>query len=140
MCITVRGLDRRIPEDRYYLTVEIPNDGYDFVGNPIAGTARVRRTGAFHDNGDFSTDEAFNLIHTDPAVSPAGGVTVNLYEKALGRSADRLIASVTDDDGRPISLPTGRTVNLLIDLNEGGGLSVYTEITPWDEIYQWDIW
>ena len=80
------------------------------------------------------------LIHTDPAVSPAGGVTVNLYEKALGRSADRLIASVTDDDGRPISLPTGRTVNLLIDLNEGGGLSVYTEITPWDEIYQWDIW
>lgn len=140
MRITVRGLNRRIPEDRYYLTVEIPNDGYDFVGNPIAGTARVRRTGAFHDNGDFSTDEAFNLIHTDPAVSPAGGVTVNLYEKALGRSADRLIASVTDDDGRPISLPTGRTVNLLIDLNEGGGLSVYTEITPWDEIYQWDIW
>ena len=140
MRITVRGLDRRIPEDRYYLTVEIPNDGYDFVGNPIAGTARVRRTGAFHDNGDFSTDEAFNLIHTDPAVSPAGGVTVNLYEKALGRSADRLIASVTDDDGRPISLPAGRTVNLLIDLNEGEGLSVYTEITPWDEIYQWDIW
>ena len=140
MRITVRGLDRRIPEDRYYLTVEIPNDGYDFVGNPTAGTARVRRTGAFHDNGDFSTDEAFNLIHTDPAVSPAGGVTVNLYEKALGRSADRLIASVTDDDGRPISLPAGRTVNLLIDLNEGEGLSVYTEITPWDEIYQWDIW
>ena len=67
-------------------------------------------------------------------------MTVNLYEKALGRSADRLIASVTDDDGRPISLPAGRTVNLLIDLNEGGGLSVYTEITPWDEIYQWDIW
>ena len=67
-------------------------------------------------------------------------MTVNLYEKAIGRSADRLIASVTDDDGRPISLPTGRTVNLLIDLNEGGGLSVYTEITPWDEIYQWDIW
>lgn len=87
MRITVRGLDRRIPEDRYYLTVEIPNDGYDFVGNPTAGTARVRRTGAFRDNGDFSTDEAFNLIHTDPAVSPAGGVTVNLYEKALGRSA-----------------------------------------------------
>lgn len=27
MCITVRGLDRRIPEDRYYLTVEISNDG-----------------------------------------------------------------------------------------------------------------
>ena len=47
---------------------------------------------------------------------------------------------MTDDDGRPISLPTGPTVNLLIDLNEGGGLSVYTEITPWDEIYQWDIW
>lgn len=43
MRITVRGLDRRIPEDRYYLTVEIPNDGYDFVGNPIAGTARVRQ-------------------------------------------------------------------------------------------------
>lgn len=64
MRITVRGLDRRIPEDRYYLTVEIPNDGYDFVGNPTAGTARVRRTGAFRDNGDFSTDEAFNLIHT----------------------------------------------------------------------------
>ena len=41
MRITVRGLDRRIPEDRYYLTVEIPNDGYDFVGNPIAGTARA---------------------------------------------------------------------------------------------------
>ena len=140
MRITVRGLDRRIPEDRYYLTVEIPNDGYDFVGNPTAGTARVRRTGAFHENGDFSTDEAFNLIHTDPAVSPAGGVTVNLYEKAFGRSADRLIASVTDDDGRPISLPAGRTVNLLIDLNEGEGLSVYTEITPWEAIYQWDIW
>ena len=47
---------------------------------------------------------------------------------------------MTDDDGRPISLPAGRTVNLLIDLNEGEGLSVYTEITPWDEIYQWDIW
>lgn len=106
--------------------------------------SRVRpgfaRTGAFHDNGDFSTDEAFNLIHTDPAVSPAGGVTVNLYEKALGRSADRLIAS-GDRRRRPSDLAAGgRTVNLLIDLNEGEGLSVYTEITPWDEIYQWDIW
>lgn len=106
MRITVRGLDRRIPEDRYYLTVEIPNDGYDFVGNPTAGTARVRRTGAFRDNGDFSTDEAFNLIHTDPAVSPAGGVTVNLYEKALvGRpTADRF----GDRRQRPSDLAAGR--------------------------------
>ena len=140
MHITVRGLDRSIPEDRYYLTVEIPNNGYDFTGNPITGTARVRRTGTFHDNGDFSTDGAFNLIHTDPAASAADVVTVNLYEKASVRSADRLIASVTEDNSRPISLPTGRTVNLLIDLNEDVGLSVYMEITPWDEIYQWNIW
>lgn len=44
-----------------------------------------------------------------------------MRKRSVGRP-DRLIASVTDDDGCPISLPTGLTVNLLIDLNEGGGL------------------
>ena len=105
-----------------------------------AGTARVRRTGAFRDNGDFSTDGTFNLVHTDEADSQADEVIVNLYERMSARSADRLLASVTEVDGDRISLPAGRTLNLLIELNEGGGLSIRMEITPWNEIYQWDIW
>ena len=138
--ITARGLDRNTPEDLYYFTVEIPDDGYDFAGNPISGTAHVRRTGTFRDNGDFSTDGTFNLVHTDEADSQADEVIVNLYERMSARSADRLLASVTEVDGDRISLPAGRTLNLLIELNEGGGLSIRMEITPWNEIYQWDIW
>jgi len=138
--ITARGLDRNTPEDLYYFTVEIPDDGYDFAGNPISGTAHVRRTGTFRDNGDFSTDGTFNLVHTDESDSQADEVIVNLYERMSARSADRLLASVTEVDGDRISLPAGRTLNLLIELNEGGGLSIRMEITPWNEIYQWDIW
>lgn len=138
--ITARGLDRNTPEDLYYFTVEIPDDGYDFAGNPISGTAHVHRTGTFRDNGDFSTDGTFNLVHTDEADSQADEVIVNLYERMSARSADRLLASVTEVDGDRISLPAGRTLNLLIELNEGGGLSIRMEITPWNEIYQWDIW
>ena len=138
--ITARGLDRNTPEDLYYFTVEIPDDGYDFAGNPISGTAHVRRTGTFRDNGDFLTDGTFNLVHTDESDSQADEVIVNLYERMSARSADRLLASVTEVDGDRISLPAGRTLNLLIELNEGGGLSIRMEITPWNEIYQWDIW
>lgn len=97
--ITARGLDRNTPEDLYYFTVEIPDDGYDFAGNPISGTAHVRRTGTFRDNGDFSTDGTFNLVHTDEADSQADEVIVNLYERMSARSADRLLASVTEVDG-----------------------------------------
>ena len=53
---------------------------------------------------------------------------VNLYERMSARSADRLLASVTEVDGDRISLPAGRTLNLLIELNEGGGLSIRMEI------------
>ena len=70
-------------------------------GNPISGTAHVRRTGTFRDNGDFSTDGTFNLVHTDEADSQADEVIVNLYERMSARSADRLLASVTEVDGRP---------------------------------------
>ena len=107
--ITARGLDRNTPEDLYYFTVEIPDDGYDFAGNPISGTAHVHRTGTFRDNGDFSTDGTFNLVHTDEADSQADEVIVNLYERMSARSADRLLASVTEVDGDRISLPAGRT-------------------------------
>lgn len=140
MHITVRGLDGTLPAERYYFTVRIPDDGYDFVGKPAAGTATVRRAGEFDANGDFSTNGAFNLVHTDPSASETE-VTVRLYEKSAVRATDRLICSVTTgSDGRPISLPEGRTVNLLIDIGSTAGIDVRTEITPWNEIYQWETW
>ena len=45
-----------------------------------------------------------------------------------------------NDDGLPIALPSGRTSNLLIDLRDGTGVTIRTEITPWNEVYQWEIW
>ncbi len=141
MHITVRGLDATVPADRYYLTVRIPSDGYDFAGNPAASAAVLRRPGEFDSYGDFSTPGTFNLIHTGPSGASAGEVTVDVYEQAAGRAADRLIASAKDDgNGKPIALPAGRTVNLLIDLGAGAGITVRTEITPWNEIYQWESW
>lgn len=142
MHITVRGLDAAFPGERYYFTVRTPDDGYDFNGNPMTGEATVRSAGMFDVYGDFSTTEAFNVIHTDPNASwEDNKVTVCVYEKSVSRAADRLVVSaVVDDDGTPISLPMGQTVNLLIDISENAGLSVRTEITPWNEIYQWESW
>ncbi len=142
MRITVRGLDTNIPEDCYYLTIQIPNNGYNFSGKPSKGDATLRETGRFEDNGDFSTQETFNLIHTDEEdTSSVGGVTVCLYEKSPGYSTERLLVSTTQDsNGQSLSLPSGQTVNLLIDLSKETNISVYTQITPWDEIYQWTIW
>lgn len=40
MHITVRGLDDGVSEERYYFTVQAPNDGYDFNGKPMG---RVRQ-------------------------------------------------------------------------------------------------
>lgn len=140
MHITVRGLDDGVPEERYYFTVQAPNDGYDFNGKPMAGTA-VRRAGTFGPNGDFATVGTFNMIHTDTPDDAETGVGVSLYERMTVRSADRLVAAVTtDDDGMPISLPAGQTVNLLIDVGQEAGISVRMEITPWNEVYQWEIW
>ena len=109
MHITVRGLDDGVPEERYYFTVQAPNDGYDFNGKPMAGTATVRRAGTFGPNGDFATVGTFNMIHTDTPDDAETGVGVSLYERMTVRSADRLVAAVTtDDDGMPISLPAGQ--------------------------------
>lgn len=139
MHITVRGLDRTVSQERYYFTVRTPNDGYDFAGNPSEGRATVCLSGEFDTAGDFSTPDAFNLIHTDPV--SAGEVSVCLYERVSVRTADRLVVStIADDGGRPISLPAGQTVNLLIDIREGTGVSIRMEITPWNEVYQWDVW
>lgn len=141
MHITVRGLDDGVSEERYYFTVQAPNDGYDFNGKPMAGTATVRRAGTFGPNGDFATVGTFNMIHTDTPDDAETGVGVSLYERMTVRSADRLVAAVTtDDDGMPISLPAGQTVNLLIDVGQEAGISVRMEITPWNEVYQWEIW
>ena len=142
MHITVRGLDTNTPEDDYYLTIQIPNNGYNFSGKPSDGVTTFRETGKFEDNGDFSTRETFNLIHTDEEnTASISGVTVCLYEKSSERSTERLLVSTTQDRrGQPLSLPSGQTVNLLIDLREGTNITVYTRITPWDKIYQWTIW
>ena len=141
MHVTVRGLDRTVPEERYYFTVRIPNDGYDFTGTPAAGQAVIYRTGRFDAAGDFSPEETFNLIHTDPAAPVVGEVTVSLYERASVRSADRLVVSTANDEnGRSITLPAGRTFNLLIELGNEAGIVIRTEVTPWDEVYQWEIW
>ena len=139
MHITVRGLDAGLPEERYYLTVRLPDDGYDYEGNPAGGTATIRRSGAFDDRGDLTTGAAFNVIHSGTV---AEAVTVTLYERAAGRAvADRAVIAVTEnDDGLPIALPSGRTSNLLIDLRDGTGVTIRTEITPWNEVYQWEIW
>lgn len=139
MHITVRGLDAGLPEERYYLTVRLPDDGYDYEGNPAGGTATIRRSGAFDDRGDLTTGAAFNVIHSGTV---AEAVTVTLYERAAGRAvADRAVIAVTkNDDGLPIALPSGRTSNLLIDLRDGTGVTIRTEITPWNEVYQWEIW
>ena len=108
-------------------------------GNPAGGTATIRRSGAFDDRGDLTTGAAFNVIHSGTV---AEAVTVTLYERAAGRAvADRAVIAVTEnDDGLPIALPSGRTSNLLIDLRDGTGVTIRTEITPWNEVYQWEIW
>ena len=81
------------------------------------------------------------MIHTDTPDDAETGVGVSLYERMTVRSADRLVAAVTtDDDGMPISLPAGQTVNLLIDVGQEAGISVRMKITPWNEVYQWEIW
>lgn len=86
MHITVRGLDDGVPEERYYFTVQAPNDGYDFNGKPMAGTATVRRAGTFGPNGDFATVGTFNMIHTDTPDDAETGVGVSLYERMTVRS------------------------------------------------------
>lgn len=136
MHITVRGLNGNIPGEYYYFTIQTPNDGYDFQGNLMSGASMVYKTGKFDIYGNFSTQETFNMIHT----ASSDEVTVSLYEKPIGRATDKLVVSVTNDnDGMPISLPVGRTVNLLIDMGEED-IVVRTEVTPWNEIYQWEIW
>lgn len=136
--ITVRGMDDSRPETLYYLTIGTSEDGYDFEGNPMSGPVTVREEGRFDEHGDFVT-RTFGMLHSDPAATDA--VAVNLYERTEARASDRLVVSVAEtDDGHPISLPAGRTTNLLIDLGKGTDASVRVEITPWDEIYQWEIW
>ena len=83
MHITVRGLDAGLPEERYYLTVRLPDDGYDYEGNPAGGTATIRRSGVFDDRGDLTTGAAFNVLHSGTV---AEAVTVTLSERAAGRA------------------------------------------------------
>lgn len=73
-----------MPEERYYLTVRLPDDGYDYEGNPAGRNGHDPPERAFDDRGDLTTRAAFNVTHSGTV---AEAVTVTLYERAAGRAS-----------------------------------------------------
>lgn len=135
--ITVRGLAQDIAEDDYYFTVKGNHVGYNMLGVPVSGEVDIKQAGKIQDTDfSFATPEAFNVIHTMDNLF----MTINLYQVSQTRAVS-LLASVTEDGKGNSILPlAGQTTNVLLNMQPGGEVEVYVEITPWGENYQWSRW
>ncbi|MCC8089028.1 MAG: FimB/Mfa2 family fimbrial subunit [Rikenellaceae bacterium] len=131
--VTVRGLDHSTPE-YYYFKISHNYSGYDFSGTPLVHSSYLKTQGEFNDSGEYITREPCILIHSDYDGLPSdeNSAWVGLFD------GEREIAGTNkDSNGNYISLLSGLTTNVLLDLDEDGRISVYIKITPWDEIYLW---
>lgn len=138
LAMTVRGLPPGgIPSD-YYFTIEGLGDGYAFDATPLDNDKRlIRETGVFDPNGDLVSPEPWYLI---PPAEDSGIMALRLMRTSDdGPDIDLTGPVGVDSDGEPLKLLPGRTTNVLVDLSGSGttGMVVRTEITAWNEVYQW---
>lgn len=133
LTITVRGLGAIANEADYYFIVDKAYNGYDLAGKPLRSSAVIRQEGRINqENNDFATPEAFSVIHH---AEGGEGIRISLCNSTTGETITTVSHTA---DGSLIAPLAGQTTNVFIDL--GGSTSVKIEITPWDEVFQWETW
>lgn len=141
--ITARGMSVFPEEDHFYFKVKASHSGYCFSGEPIANEHMIYATGMFTNNDEFVTSPPCNII---PPSSSSGIIEAEVVTIYLMRvdpytlEETEVFVTNTDAYGELIWIISGETTNVLIQIDDEGGLVVGVVITPWDVINQWDIW
>ncbi|MCC8188205.1 MAG: FimB/Mfa2 family fimbrial subunit [Bacteroides sp.] len=137
--ITVKGLEYREDPEEYYFKISPLYDGYDFTGLPLGKEFNTREMGIFNTDYDFVSPEPYLMIHAEKGRTYTDDACVHIH---LMHTADdqEMAVAIKDTEGNYLHFESGKTTNVLIVLGENGALEVRTEVTDWDEIYQWTIW
>lgn len=140
--VTVRGL-KDTHADHYYFQIVNKYNGYNYQGIPTANLSYLKEKGVFNSHHEYVSPGPDLLIHSADQYHAVedNSVWIYLYKNEEG-IPEELVKTNRDTTGNYITLISGKTTNVLIDLTNGntGELTVQIQVTPWDEIYQWERW
>ncbi len=137
--VTVRGL-KDTNAANYYFEIINKFHGYDYRGLPISQITHRQEKGIFNSREELVSPVPWLFIHSanQNQATEEQSVWVHVYKEGSGE----IIQTNRDTHGNYITLLSGKTTNVLIDLTGGdqGQFIVQVVISPWDEIHQWEHW
>ncbi len=133
--ITVRGIQDIAEEDLWFKLTNRYN-GYGYKGVPLRTSSSRKEKGGFNSNNEYVSKDSYLLIHSanQKQASADNSLTIALYNRE-----EEMVVTNRDTGGNYITLVSGKTTNVLIDISKGI-FEVYMIVTPWNEIHQWETW